>query len=236
MQGLDKTGRLAEAAEALNELTDLNLQQTILQELVFYHWTATPPQDASQYLGLSKGFEEEHLQYLQGINDMILDRQPSCELSLHNYYFNEILNELLAQKGFAAAYKLLVSCGLTNEQDQLTFLIGEPENDGRFELAARLALQAMRKGHKNSEHYYALGRYFFTNQDYPSAQSMLLHALELSPEVTRYQELLQKVYLHHTLMMVQEALRQYPDNPEFNRQLIEIQIKLRKTTPLKGVH
>lgn len=233
---LMKIGRYGEAAEALEQVPHLPLRQTLVQELVFSLWTANPPQDASQYLALDSGLEEEHLQYFQGINDIILGRTPTSELKLHNFYFNEVLNGLLDHKGFAPAYHILQSCGLASHHQQITFLIAEPENDGRFELAARLSLQDLRKGQRSADHYYALGRYFFNNQEYHSAQAMLQKALELTPQNTRCQELLQKLYLHHTLTMVQEALRQYPENHEFNRQLVEIQMKLRKHTSLKGVH
>ncbi|SHK82219.1 glycosyltransferase [Desulforamulus aeronauticus] len=235
-RALLKTGRFAEAYEVLKQIPDLGLQQTILQELVFSLWTSSPAKDASPYLTISSGLDEELLKYLQTINDIVMNRPPAYEINHHNYYFNEIVNGLLAQKSFALVIKLLNSCDLHSVESQIPFLVAEPEHDDRFELAARLTLGDMGKGHQDSDHYYALARYFYRNHEYTSAQSVILQALEIMPSQIRYQELLQKIYLQQTLIMVQEALKHYPENPEFNRRLLELQMKLRKNTPLKGVH
>lgn len=233
-RSLVKIGRQQQAVSLLSGINDSHQRQLIFLELVSQLWSTASPRDLLPYLEQTPPLEEELLQYLKGINDLLFKRTTEIELNPQNYYFNEIINHLLEHKAYTTVLNILHLCGFDNTEI-INFLTTDPPHEGRFEMAARLAIQELKIYKSSPEKYYALGRYFYNNQEYNTAQSMLHKALALQP-TQGVQNLLQRVYLKQTLNMIQEALKHYPDNADFICQLIKLQMKLDQKTPLKGVH
>ncbi|MFZ5612375.1 glycosyl transferase [Desulforamulus profundi] len=231
-----KTGRFQEASRTLKDIHESHLYETILEELVTARWTAGPPVNALPCLEQSTALDPEYREVLQSVNALLFNRSPAVEVNVSNYYFGKILNKLLAQKGFAAANSLLTRCGLASAEAKIAYLLEEPANQDRVEMAGRLALQEMKKGSVHPDYYYALGKYFYNNDELDTAQTMLHRALDMVPATDRYERLVKEIYSRQTLKMVQAALQHYPDDPKFNGWLIELQKILKKDTRLKGVH
>lgn len=231
-----KCGQFSKALGPLAAIQDQNAQEKAVQELVLTLWTSRPARDAAPYLKQISFIEEELFLHLQSVNEVIFNRQPQMELNSQNYYFNELINLLLNRKSYEKAHQLLTHCHLATPADKVNFLIQEPLDEGRFDLAARLALQEIKKGTRVSQYYYALSRYFYNNQEYDSAQSMLHQALELNPQMQTYLSLLTGIHTKQSLAMVLEALKHYPDHPEFNKQLLFLQQRCKTNTRLQGVH
>ncbi|MEG6521791.1 glycosyltransferase [Desulfotomaculum sp. 1211_IL3151] len=233
-RSLVKIGRYQQAVSILPEINDSHQRQRIFLELVAKFWATGSPRDLLPYLEQDLPLDEEFIDYLKGINDLLLKQTTEIELNPHNYYFNEIINELLEHKAFALVLSILNLCGFDNTEI-INLLTSDPPHEGRFEMAARLAINELKINQSTHEKYYALGRYFYNNQEYDSAQTMLHKALALHA-AEKVRNLLQEIYLKQTLNMIQEALKNYPDNADFMRQLIKLQMKSDQKTLLKGVH
>ncbi|GAB6181508.1 hypothetical protein JCM14036_28270 [Desulfotomaculum defluvii] len=234
-RSLIKIGRYQQALSLLPEIKDSSQRQKIFLELVSGLWAASPPMDLIHYLENHPSLEDELFQYLKAINDLLFKRTPEMKLNPHNYYFNEIINQLLEHKAYTVVLSILSLCGF-DTTDIINFLIADPPYEGRFEMAARLAIQELKINQRSPEKYYALGRYFYNHQEYESAQAMVHKARALLSNQGAYENLLQDIHIKQSLNMVQEALKHYPDNAEFLGQLIKLQIQANHTTRLKGVH
>lgn len=231
-----RCGRFADAIQLFPVIKDQNTLHKAVQEMVITLWTFSPSVDALPYLQKIGGIEEEFLAVLSEINEVLWERSTTSNLEVHNYYFMEIINELLNHKEFEKVLKILEFYKLNTPEDLISYLIEEPSQQGRFEMAARLAIQELRKGNHSADLYYSLARYFYNNAEYSSAHSMITKALSLQPANSTYEKLLEEIYNKQTLSMVLEALKNYPDHPEFNRQLLNLQMKLKANTRLKGAH
>ena len=231
-----KCGRYNDALNIFPLITDHNNLHKAVQELTIALWTSSQPINALPYLEQIQQAEEEFITVLKGINAILFEQIVNCDVELHNYYFMEVINELLNQKEFERVHKLLNTCNLSTPDSIISYLIEEPAQEGRFELAARLATHEFKKGNKSADCYYALARYLYNNEDYAAAQALLSQALNLQPAYGIYETLLEDINCKQTLNMVLEALKHYPDHPDFNRQLLSLQMKRKANTRLKGVH
>lgn len=231
-----RTGRFDETLQSLQQIREPHVYEKVIEELLIAQWTSTPPMDGFPYLEQEPVLDQEYCQILKSINEILLGRPPVTEISVYNYYFGNIINKLLAKKGFAAVDTIFTHCGLASLEQKINYLMEDDSNADRVEMAGRLALQEMKKCSVQPDYLFALSKYFYNNDELDSAQSILHRALNMEPDTNRYQELLREIYGRQTLKMVLAALRHYPDNPKFNRWLIELHKTFKKDTRLKGVH
>ncbi|SHE28416.1 TPR domain-containing glycosyltransferase [Desulforamulus putei] len=231
-----RTGRFDEALQNLKQIREPHLYEKVIEELLIAQWTSTPPMDTLPYLEQDTVLDQEYCQILKSINEILLGRPPVAEISVYNYYFGNIINKILAKKGFTVVDTIFTHCGLASAEQKIGYLMEDDSNAHRVEMAGRLALLEMKKGTVQPDCLFALSKYFYNNDQLDSAQSILQRALHMAPDANNYQELLKNIYSRQTLKMVLAALRHYPDNPKFNRWLIELHQTFKKDTRLKGVH
>jgi glycosyltransferase involved in cell wall biosynthesis len=232
---LIKKSRYNEAIEFLKRIDkDASTYQTALPELVQTHWLPTPPLDAGLYI--QKVENRELARVLQSINDRLLGRQSEPNPPVESDFFKQIINKLLSLKQTGPVLNILTACGLEAPNDKIAYLATAPATNDKLELAAKIALQELKKGVDFPDYYFVLARYFCVNDELDTARSVLQQALAANPEAPRYRRLLREIYRRQTLRFVLAALEKYPDNRALNKCLFDLQKDAFKESSLKGVH
>ncbi|RJX19597.1 MAG: glycosyltransferase [Ammonifex sp.] len=236
LQGLAlmKKGLYGDAIKSLECVqNDAAVYQAALQELVLAHWLSAPPRDAGP---LIEKIEDQELGRVLQIVNEFLAGHPAANPPLENGCLREIVERLLTLKQAGTVLNILTVCGLESPLQKIDYLINAPLNNHRLELAAKLALVELKKGANLADFYFVLAWYFFTNDELDTAQNMLHHALTGGPQTIHYRELLREIYRKQTLNILLAALEMYPDNPGFNKQLIDLRKDALKHNRLEGVH
>lgn len=237
LKGLNliKKGLYREAIKSLKQVKkDAPVYQAALQELTLAHWLATPPIDAACFI---RQVENTELQTtLQSINDRLLGKPSLFSAPVEGAYFRQTIERLISLKQAGVVLHILAICGFETPDEKIVYLTTPPVNSDRLELAANLALHEMKKGINLPDYYFVLAWYFLSNDELEAAQNTLHQVLAAGPDTPRYRTLLRDIYRRQALKYVIAALETYPDNPEFNKLLIDIQKDALKDHGLKGAH
>ncbi|WP_003540187.1 glycosyltransferase family 2 protein [Desulfotomaculum nigrificans] len=235
-QCLLKINGYREAIETLKQIKPgSQLYQNSLPSLVLAHWLATPPLDAAGLLRSGNRQHGEAYETFLCINEHLFKRHPETKIDANSKAFKKLVDQLISLNQAELLVQILTLGGLATPYSKVWYLTQPPMNPTKLELAAKLALLELKQGSRQPDYPYVLGWYFYDHNELASAQQMLLQAIKLNP-ADRYKKLLKETYRKQCLNMVKTALQHYPDNPKFNRWLIDIQKDRIQYAGLKGVH
>lgn len=232
-----KTARFAEAIEALQQIPPTTpLYQLALPELIMAHWLTIPSRDAALLIDPDQISDPDTYGVFKLINAKLFDHDVSPDGFNPNPHFEQITGRILELKQPELITKILLAFGLSTPDEQIIYLINPPVSKNKIELAAKLALQEIKKGINVPDYNYVLAWYFFLNDELAIAQDLLNQVLTVNQEELRYRQLLKDIYRKQSLKIILAALEKFPENNQFIDYLMELQQDTFPLTSLKGVH
>lgn len=216
-----KTSRYGQAIEHLKKIDE----PVGKKELIIAHWLSTPAADAANFIQDSNLGSSKACRIYQCINDILIHNKFYVDLPVTDRHFQETINYLLTLQQPQLVLDILAGCGIFTSPAIVEFLLTDP-TAARLELAAKVALYELKESGLNAEYLYALARYFMFHQELDTALKLAEKIIELQPQKAAYQKLRYKIYCLHSLNMVWEALKHYPNSTRLNNFLIALQQKL----------
>jgi len=205
------------------------LYQACRQHSILAHWLSAPPRDAHALIEPPACGDRHQYHVFKWINSKLFPHREEPAVSYDFAHLKGVVDKLLALNGTATVLRVLTLSGLDTPDRIIDFLTDGPFNRNRAALAARLALQEIKKNIHHPGYYYALARYLLGNNELNHARRMIDRAVGLNPAVPRYQHLRNQINCKNALKTIISLLAEYPDHPLYNRYLIELQKKTAET-------